>query len=370
MKALRLHAAMVMVVLAMSAQQDPERILQQAIQLHQAGKAEEAIPQYRAYLKLRPDATDARSNLGAALAATGRYEQAITEYQTALKQRPGDARIHMNLALARYKLGMVGEAANEFEALHAAAPGDRQISLLLADCWLRQGLNGKVIELLAPAAERDPADLAAAYLLGTALLRDSQISRGQQMIDRILRNGDSAEARLLMGTAKLQARDFEAAIRDLQKAAELDPHLPDVYSYLGRACLGTNDPVAARAAFEKELQENPNDFESNLNLAALLRQNEDYAGARRLLDRALRVRPGDARARFQLASDNLAAGRLEEARTGLEALVRQSPRFVEAHLALATTYYRLKRQADGDRERAVAQKLTAEQRSKEQGTPQ
>ncbi len=359
---------MAVLALALSAQQDPERILQQAIQLHQAGKLEQAIPQYRAYLKLRPDAVDARSNLGAALAGTGQYEEAIAVYREALKQRPGDPRIRLNLALARYKIGAIAEAAPEFSALHADAPGDRQILLLLADCELRQGLNGKVVELLAPSAEKDSGDMAVAYLLGTALLRDGRISRGQQMIDRILRRGDSAEARLLMGTAKLQARDFEGAIPDLQKAAELDPHLPDVYSYLGRAQVGMNDPAAARAAFERELRENPNDFESNLNLAAILRQNEDYAGARKLLDRALRVRPGDARARFQLASDHLAAGRLEQARAGLEALVREHPKFVEAHLALATAYYRLKRKAEGDRERALAQKLTAEQRGREQGT--
>jgi hypothetical protein len=34
---------------------------------------------------------------------------------------------------------------------------------------------------------------------------------------------------------------------------------------------------------------------------------------------------------------------------------------------LASVYYRLNRKADGDRERAIAQKLTAEQQAKEPG---
>jgi hypothetical protein len=38
-------------------------------------------------------------------------------------------------------------------------------------------------------------------------------------------------------------------------------------------------------------------------------------------------------------------------------LVRESPDFAEAHATLATVYYRLDRKADGDRERAIAQKL-------------
>ena len=317
---------------AASGQENAERILQGAIALHQAGEVERAIPQYRAYLKLRPDAVDARSNLGAALASTGRYGEAIAQYREALKRRPQDPRIRLNLALAHYKLGQISDAAAELYALHSEQPADRQVMLLLADCWLRRGEDRKVIELLAQLEKQDQSDLAIAYLLGTALLRDKQIDRAQQVIDRILRNGDSAEARLLLGTAKLDALDFEAAVADLEKAAELNPRLPDVHSYLGRAHIQTGDTAAARLAFQKELELNPNDFESNLQLGALLKLDQDYGGARKLLDRALRVRPGELTAEFQLASVNLGAGKLDEARAGLEAILKRAPRFVEAHI--------------------------------------
>src|SRR5262249_27237370 len=161
-----------------------------------------------------------RSNLGAALARTGRYGEAITEYRGALKRRPQDPHIRLNLALAQYKLGQISEAATVLAPLHREQLGDRQILLLLADCWLRQGEHRKVIDLLGPAEEANPGDLAIAYLLGTALLRDKQIDRGQQIIDRILHNGDSAEARLLLGTTRLNAREYEAAIADFEKAAQ------------------------------------------------------------------------------------------------------------------------------------------------------
>ena len=41
----------------------------------------------------------------------------------------------------------------------------------------------------------------------------------------------------------------------------------------------------------------------------------------------------------------------------MEALIAESPDFAEAHATLATVYYRLHRSADGDRERALSQKL-------------
>ncbi|HXM44930.1 MAG TPA: tetratricopeptide repeat protein [Bryobacteraceae bacterium] len=343
------------------AQEPPEQILQQAIGMHQSGDTEGAIRGYRAYLKLRPDSPDVRSNLGAALSSTGRYSEAIAEYQAAMQHGPKDPRIWLNLALAYYKLGQISDAARELEALHEVQPANRQVILLLSDCWLQQGQNAKVIGLLAPLDKQDQADLAIAYMLGTALLRDRQIDRGQQIIDRILRNGDSAEARLLLGMAKLEVLEYLSAIADLTKAAELNPHLPDLYSYLGQAQMASGDMAAAGAAFEKELAQNPNDFDSNLRLAVLLKQDGEYDRARELLARALRVRPGDPGALYQVGATYLAAGDMDRACATLEEVVKQSPQFLEAHVSLAQVYYRLKRKADGDRERALVQKLKAEQ---------
>ena len=353
------------------AQETPEQILRHAIALHQSGDAEGAIREYRAYLKLRPDSPDVRSNLGAALSKTGRYTEAIVEYQAALAHGPKDPRIRLNLALAYYKAGEFGDATRELQSLHTAQPDNHQVVLLLADCWWREGEDNKVIALLTPLDQQNQGDLAVAYMLGTALLRDKQIQRGQKIIDRILRNGDSAEARLLMGMAKLEALEYPAAIADLTKAVELNPHLPDLYSYLGQAQMASGDLTTARASFEKELAQNPNDFESNLRLAVLLKQDGEYARARELLARALRVRPGDPGALYQVGSTDLEAGEMERACATLEKVVKQSPQFLEAHVSLAQVYYRMKRKADGDRERAIVQKLKAEQDAKQsRGTAQ
>ncbi len=51
----------------------------------------------------------------------------------------------------------------------------------------------------------------------------------------------------------------------------------------------------------------------------------------------------------------------------LEAIVKESPRFLEAHVSLATVYYRVKRKAEADRERALVQQLNAEIQAKQPG---
>src|SRR5437763_1864900 len=82
----------------------------------------------------------------------------------------------------------------------------------------------QAIARLAPFEKESADDAAFNYLYGTALIRDQQAARGATVIDRILRQGDSAEARLLLGTTKMFANDYAGALPDLKKAVELNPN--------------------------------------------------------------------------------------------------------------------------------------------------
>jgi tetratricopeptide (TPR) repeat protein len=356
-----------LVCAAWAQQPADEAILRHAIELHQAGDMDGAIREYRSYLKQSPGSIMARSNLGAALVRSGRYDEGIAEYQQALEQQPNNLPVRLNLGLAYYKAAEISQAAAELSKVVAQQAGNRQATLLLADCDLRLGENKKVIELLSPLEKETPDDKAVIYLLGMALIRDQQPARGQLLVDRILRDGDSAEARLLLGATKMNVSDFAGALEDLKKSVELNPKLPDVYSYYGMALAATGDTPGAASAFQKELESNPNDFDANLQLGVLRKQEQNYEDARRCFERALGVRPGHAAVRYQLATLDLLAGDTEAARVKLEQLTKETPQFVEAHVSLATVYYRLKRKEDGDRERATVLKLNAEKQAAEPG---
>jgi len=335
--------------------------------MHASGDLEGADREYRLYLKQNPENIEARSNLGAVLARLGRYEEAISEYKDALRRAPKNPGVRFNLGLALYKAERFKEATQEFSLAHASSSGNKQVLLLLGDCYLRQGENRRVIDLLNSVYESDGSDMAVAYLLGTALIRDGQVERGQKIVDRILSLGDSAEARLLIGTTKMMARDYSGALLDIAKAAELSPRLPSVHSYYGRALLQTGDTTGAMAAFEKELQVNANDFDSNLNIGALLRQEQSYEKAKPYLVKASTLRPDDPAVQYQLGALELAQGQVEQARHRLEELTRREPEFLEAHVTLATVYYRVKRKSDGDRERAIVQKLNEQVQAQQPG---
>ncbi len=350
---------------------DFEGTLKEAIGKHQAGDIDGAIVLYRRYLTSRPGSFLVLSNLGAAYARVGRFEDAIAQYRIALKLTPANPSIELNLALAYYKTGQTERAAAGLLKLHVAKPDELQPTLLLADCWLAMGRNKEVASLLRPWSSKEPVDLAISYMLGTALVRDNRVAEGQLWVDRILRNGDSAEARLLLGTAKLSAQEYPAALVDLTKAVELNPTLPDAQTYLGQALLGTGDSENAAIAFRKAIASNPNDFSANVQLAMLAKQDDNFELAQTHLQKALLVRPGDLGARYVAATVDLQQGdrlpaKVDAARIALESIVRQAPSFTEAHVTLATVYYRLQRKLDGDRERAIAQRLTAAAQQKQQ----
>lgn len=345
-----------------------EREFARATQLHQSGDLQGAVRAYLAILETHPARVDVRSNLGAAYSALGRYEDAIDQYKRALVIENGNYAIRFNLALAYYKAAWFAEAAAELERFIAAAPNTPQTAnarLVLADCQVRLGEYKKVIQALSPLADADPANRTLAYLLGSALIGDGQLDKGQEIIDRLFRHEDSAEAHLLMASILLLADDAQGALKESKRALELNPKLPGVQALHGRVLMRLGDTENAKLAFKNELGSNPNDFDANLFLGVLLRQDKQLDEARSFLQRAIQLRPREQYARYHLASVYAAAGKPGDALPLLEGVLKEHVDFVEARVLLASVYYRLNRKEDGDRQKALIQKSNADQQAKQ-----
>jgi Flp pilus assembly protein TadD len=344
--------------------QGSDEAFAKAVTLHQAGDIIGAIDWYQRALKITPWRLDARSNLGAAFAKLGRFDDAVAQYKSALETDPGQVGIRFNLGLALYKTGSLEEAAAEFREVLKRDASQRAALLLLADCTLQMGDDAAVVALLQPHEGELLDDHLFAYLLGTALIQTNDLERGQAVIDRLFRDGESAEGHLLIGIQHMRRVDSREAVTHLSKAAELNPELPTVHSLLGVALMNNGDRPAAMAAFRRELKTNPNDFQANMRLGLLLRDEDRLDEARDYLVRAARLRPKDPDvlygfARIQLGKDELAA-----AQKTLEDLTTSAPDFEGGHVLLATVYYRTGRREDGDRERAIVEKLKAAREAK------
>jgi len=346
---------------------DFEKLFVRALELHQAGDLLGAVDNYKAALGLSPDRADALSNLGAAYAQLGQFDDAVTQYQAALKADPLNSAVRLNLALAYYKSARPQAAIPQLKRVLASQPEAKSAYLVLADCYLQTGQAKEVVSLLQPREQMFGADLAFAYVLGTALLDLERTDEGQAYVDRIFGAGESAEARLLMGTALMNRKQFREARIELQRAIKLNPRLPTVHSLYGRTVLALGDYQAAEAAFRKELELNVNDFQANIQMGSLRSRTQRFAEATGYVERAVTIRPEDFAARRLLAHLRLQTGRAEEAAALFEALVKETPDAVDLHVQLAIAYNRLKRTADAQREREIVDKLNAAEAAKQKG---
>src|SRR4051794_13116187 len=284
--------------MSMLAQNDINDLIREAVQLQQTGDYARAAETYRAVLKQRPDDVATHVNLGVVLVHLDRFDDAIAEYGAAAKLLPGDPRIELNLALAYEKSGRIYEAVQGLEALRKQSPQNDQVTMLLADCHLQLGEDDQTIELLQPLQARSPDDLGLAYMLGMALLHRQRIAEGQTLLDRILRNGDTAEAHFLLGTRMFEAGDYPASVKELANAIQMNPKLTGLESLYGRALLNTGDPDGALGAFRAELILHASDYAANLGIGQILVERRQFDAAIEHLQRALQVRPHSTEAKL------------------------------------------------------------------------
>ena len=127
------------------------------------------------------------------------------------------------------------------------------------------------------------------------------------------------------------------------------------------SCSISNDNQGAIAALRQALEVNPNDFDAHLTLGAVLNTERDLEGARKHLERAVELNPASTLALYALARMKRTQGEIEAAVKDFEKVVRDDPDWAQPHVELAALYFRLNRQADGERERMAFDRLNSAQ---------
>jgi tetratricopeptide (TPR) repeat protein len=364
--------ALLIVVVSCSAysQQDSaEQIFARAVEAQRRGDYARSIDAYQRFLKLEPQSAAAHANLGVVLSHEGRYDDAIKQYKLALPNIEDKDGLRLNLGLAYYKKGDLRDAAPLFAQVQTQRPHDAQAAILLGDCDLKLGLAPDALKLLQPLESENAANPDLQYLLGEVEIAVGKPREGAERLNKLALATNSADAYAIAGTAWMKVNEFEQARTALDAAAKLNPDLPGIFGQAALAHDKTGDQAGAEPLFREALKRNPQDFESNLYLGAILYKRRQVDEALPFLTRALALKPDDTMARYELGMWNSTAGKYAEAVKELETVVQKDPDWLQPHLELATLYYRVHRPEDGARERAIIEKLTAEQQTKGPGKP-
>ena len=287
----------------------------------------------------------------ASLIGAGRLEEAERLLGEVLKAAPEEAAALNLFGALRAKQGRLDEAEALFRR---AARNDERLTgarMNLAHLYLLRGEPEKTAAELREVLRREPSNAEAGHRLAWVLLRQGRADECIALAESLKRSAPSAPLFAVLADAHLKKGDTAAAAAALQRAVELSPAEPSYHFALGSAWLRQRRPDldSSELSFRQFLKLRPDDAQGQLHLGYVLLKQKRHAEAREWLERSVRANAGTPEAFYYLGL--IAQGENEDARA-VELFgksIQLAPTFAHAHVALGSTYLKLK-----DYERAQA----------------
>jgi Flp pilus assembly protein TadD len=238
------------------------------------------------------------------------------------------------------------------------------IQLFLADLLVRQDRMEEAAESLRQALRLKPDLPGAQRQLGAVLDRLGNREGARKAFESAIQLAPrDATARFLLGRLQLDQGQAREAAANLQAACQIDPALSGVFYALSEAQDQLGESAAAADSlktFQRLKQEEKEKLDAqnvayndekymralaagfHLEAAGLLIAQKQPALAEAHLRQALQISPDEPRGYEILATVLRQTGRLAEARTCYETLVRLKPGQAACHLNLGTLLLELK----------------------------
>lgn len=153
----------------------PAQVLQQAMQLHQAGRLDDAERLYQRLIAANPRHADALHLSGLAHAQRRRFDEAARLIRQAIKLLPGEALFHVNMGNVQVELGLAEDALASFRRAHELQPDRPDVCNNLGVLLSRRGEVEAGERLLRRAMELAPDYIDARNNLANHYLRHGQV---------------------------------------------------------------------------------------------------------------------------------------------------------------------------------------------------
>jgi len=268
----------------------------------------------------------------------GHLDRARSMLQRAMALAPNLPSPYFDLGVVFLKAGQVGQALGQFEAALnlPAAPG-RIPGLDLAISELRRALSDK--------PDRAEAHNVLGRLLGAAGADPQQVIG--EFRKAIQLRPDYAEALNNLGLVYTQTGDDERAIASFREATRRRPDFADAHGNLG-AVLTALDAVEAVRELEKAVELQPGLLRAQYNLALAYAASPNHGIDKQIeqMQKVLNVGGNYPRARFVLGKAFSQKGKPQDAIEHLLAAVKLEPNFGPAHYQLGLALSRVGRQQE------------------------
>lgn len=323
--------------------------------LSQAGRVAEALEQYEAAIELKPDYFEAVYNAGLLHLRVEDFASAETAFERALAIRPmsyetlynqGLTRLKSgrleeaetsllqalslestvpatyNLGLALFRQGRLNDAAERYEAALRIDPKHAASLERLAETMTDLGKHQRALERLEQLGRMDPED-PTALNAGLRLMKAGKARTAERYLELATTFRDSLKARYNLAAVRMDLGLYDEAREGFARLVDDAPEDELYIEKLAESLFLLERHEDSLLVIRSLLELDPGDTAA-LNFGLRLLRSDDPANAEQYLELASRAENA-FKARYNLASAQIALENLEEAQVGLRSLVSDAP---------------------------------------------
>ena len=237
------------------------------------GNLTDAIRLFQLSLIKEPAQPDTLNNLGSCFLELGEIESAEKEYKRAIQLLPNHLDALFNYAKLCAQTGRVHEAMQIYAHLISVNPNHAPAVINLSKILIDEARTREAIDLLSEAVKYNSYDPEVWYAFGVALKERNEFTSAIEVFSKVIELNPKHHAAFVNRGASLrEINEFSAAIRDLETAKnsqEADT-LATLWATYAALYEDTHQDSLVEEAFQKSIQFNPNDVNSQMNYGVWL----------------------------------------------------------------------------------------------------
>lgn len=387
------------------APQDPQILFNLAALYAQTDNPDRALEMYGQGLVLEPNDPSANQNYALLLMNKGQFKQALLPLQKLRVLRPDQLPVRVSLIECQMKAGLREEALQELRAFldtstltihdrlktagvftESHVPEAAEIVLKdtvrrydesaeahggLGKLFLDRNQYEDAVTELGRAVQLAPDTPKYSLALAEALIQWKHFSTALNFLKAVQpKFGTLPEFRYRMGLTFYSLNLYPQALVEFEALARDHPNMDVAWFFQGNCWANTGKLDQAEVYYRKAISLNNHNAAYYAALGQVLRRGDQdrTKEASSAFESALALDPNEVTAQEGRALCYERMQRYVEAQQLLERVIRQHPELVQAHLSLARVYYKLHKDSDGNREKAIAAQLQVQQSAKDQAS--
>jgi len=289
-------------LLASNAQQSPilDRDFQAAVAQYESGHYAEAAAKLESLLPTVPQSFELHELLGLVYSAQSQDAKANLHFDKAVRLKPNSTAARTNLGANLMRLGKLDLAEAEFKKAVQLEPQNFDANHNLGEVYVRSGKLAQAVPYLEKAQRIQPASYDNGYDLALAYVETARLADARLLLHNLLKQKNTAELHNLLAQVEEKDKQFVAAANEYETAAHMDPSESNLFDW-GSELLLHRTLEPAIEVFQQATERYPNSPRLLIGLGMALYSRGNYDDAVKFLLRAADLSPSDPSCYFFLS---------------------------------------------------------------------